>query len=161
MGCPFLLQGILVSQGLNLGLPHCRQILDHLSHHFSWHDKLYYGMNFNIAHASLWRRKWQPTPVFLPGESHGRRSLVGCSPWGCTESDTTERLAACFLTKRYSSSPNPNFLSQLDKVLIMICLISAHNGQEFFPFHLQCPWWGLSASLVAQMVKHLPAMQEN
>ena len=37
-----------------------------------------------------WRRKWQPTPVFLPGESHGRRSLVGCSPWGCTESDTTE-----------------------------------------------------------------------
>ena len=39
-----------------------------------------------------WRRKWQPTPVFLPGESHGRRSLVGCSPWGCWESGTTERL---------------------------------------------------------------------
>ena len=94
MGCPFLLQGILVTQGLNLGLPHCRQILDHLSHHFSWHDKLYYGMNFNIAHASLWRRKWQPTPVFLPGESHGWRSLVGCSPWGRTESDTTERLVS-------------------------------------------------------------------
>ena len=37
-----------------------------------------------------WRRKWQPTPVFLPGETHGRRSLVGCSPWGRTESDTTE-----------------------------------------------------------------------
>ena len=37
-----------------------------------------------------WRRKWQPTPVFLPGESHGRRSLVGCSPWGRTELDTTE-----------------------------------------------------------------------
>ena len=31
----------------------------------------------------LWRRKWQPTPVFLPGDSHGWRSLVGCSPWGC------------------------------------------------------------------------------
>ena len=30
-----------------------------------------------------WRRKWQPTPVFLPGESHGQRSLVGYSPWGC------------------------------------------------------------------------------
>ena len=39
-----------------------------------------------------WRRKWQPTPVFLPGESHGRRSLVGCSPWGREESDTTEWL---------------------------------------------------------------------
>ena len=39
-----------------------------------------------------WRRKWQPTPVFLPGESHGRRSLVGCSPWGCWELDTTQWL---------------------------------------------------------------------
>ena len=39
-----------------------------------------------------WRRKWkwQPTPVFLPGESQGRGSLVGCHLWGCTESDTTE-----------------------------------------------------------------------
>ena len=39
-----------------------------------------------------WRRKWQPTPVFLPGESHGRRSLVGYSSWGGKESDTTELL---------------------------------------------------------------------
>ena len=37
-----------------------------------------------------WRRKWQPTPVFLPGESQGRQSLLGCHLWGCTESDTTE-----------------------------------------------------------------------
>ena len=36
-----------------------------------------------------WRRKWQPTPVFLPGESQGSGSLMGCHPWGCTESDTT------------------------------------------------------------------------
>ena len=35
---------------------------------------------------------WQPTPVFFPGESHGQRSLVGYSPWGCKELDTTERL---------------------------------------------------------------------
>ena len=39
-----------------------------------------------------WRRKWQPTPVFLTGKAHGRRSLVGCSPWGRYKSDTTERL---------------------------------------------------------------------
>ena len=38
-----------------------------------------------------WRRKWQPTPVFLPGESHGQRSLEGYSPWGHQESDTTEQ----------------------------------------------------------------------
>ena len=37
-----------------------------------------------------WRRKWQPTTVFLPGESQGRGSPVGCRPWGRTESDTTE-----------------------------------------------------------------------
>ena len=37
-----------------------------------------------------WRRKWQPTPVFLPGESQGRGSLMGCHVWGHTESDTTE-----------------------------------------------------------------------
>ena len=39
-----------------------------------------------------WRRKWQPTPVFLPGKSHGGRNLVGCSLWGREESDTTERI---------------------------------------------------------------------
>ena len=39
-----------------------------------------------------WRRAWQPTPVFLPGESQGQRSLAGYSPWGCKESDTTELL---------------------------------------------------------------------
>ena len=37
-----------------------------------------------------WRRKWQPTPVFLPRKSHGQRNLVGYSSWGCEESDTTE-----------------------------------------------------------------------
>ena len=36
-----------------------------------------------------WRRQWHPTPVLLPGKSHGQRSLVGCSPWGREESDTT------------------------------------------------------------------------
>ena len=40
----------------------------------------------------VWRRKWQPTPVFLLGESHGRRSLLGYSPWVAKESDMTERL---------------------------------------------------------------------
>ena len=38
------------------------------------------------------KRQWQPTLILLPGKSHGWRSLVGCSPWGCEESDTSERL---------------------------------------------------------------------
>ena len=50
-----------------------------------------------VPHAGSWqdmiqRRQWQPTPILLPGKSHGRRSLVGCSPWGREELDTTERL---------------------------------------------------------------------
>ena len=43
-----------------------------------------------VLKQAAWRRKWHPTPVFLPGESQGQRSLVGCRLWGCTESDTTE-----------------------------------------------------------------------
>ena len=37
----------------------------------------------NVKKSTLWRRQWHPTPVLLPGKSHGWRSLVGCSPWGC------------------------------------------------------------------------------
>ena len=44
-------------------------------------------------YGSDWRREWHPTPVFLPGESHGQRSLAGYSPWGHKESDTTEQLS--------------------------------------------------------------------
>ena len=51
------------------------------------HDSVTSLSLFTFMH---WRRKWQPTPVFLPGESQGQWSLVGCRLWGCTESDTTE-----------------------------------------------------------------------
>ena len=47
-------------------------------------------LEYSMLH--LGRRQWQPTPVLLPGKSHGWRSLVDCSPWGCEESDTTEQL---------------------------------------------------------------------
>ena len=47
----------------------------------------------SICHEAMGpgRRRWHPTPVLLPGKSHGRRSLVGCGPWGREESDTTEQ----------------------------------------------------------------------
>ena len=47
---------------------------------------------FSLYYSDIWRRQWHPTPVLLPRKSHGRRSLVGCSPWGRSESDTTEQL---------------------------------------------------------------------
>ena len=46
--------------------------------------------HFSLFTFIHWRRKWQPTPVFLPGESQGWGSLVGCRLWGRAESDTTE-----------------------------------------------------------------------
>ena len=46
--------------------------------------------HFSLFTFMHWRRKWQPTPAFLPGESQGRRSLVGCRLWGRIELDTTK-----------------------------------------------------------------------
>ena len=51
-----------------------------------------YFLDFKKPRRWKQRRQWQPTPVLLPGKSHGWRSLVGCGPWGCEESDTTEQL---------------------------------------------------------------------
>ena len=45
-----------------------------------------------LVNTCRFRERWQPTPILLPGKSHGQRSLVGCSPWGREELDTTERL---------------------------------------------------------------------
>ena len=56
-----------------------------------------------------WGRKWQPTPVFLPGKSHWQRSLVGYSPRGCKELDTTEQLHFHMLEKWYSKFSKPGF----------------------------------------------------
>ena len=52
---------------------------------------------FTIIYLQENKQQWQPTPVLLPGKSHGWRSLIGCSPWGCQESDATERLHFHFL----------------------------------------------------------------
>ena len=66
-----------------------------------WGYKFGFGKCFGAS--SPWRRKWQPTPVSLPGKSHGQRKLVGCSPWGRKESGTTEQLT---LTLGASSRSN-------------------------------------------------------
>ena len=52
----------------------------------------YFSLNNYLSSAQVKDQRRHPTPVLLPGKSHGRRSPVGCSPWGCLESDRTERL---------------------------------------------------------------------
>ena len=55
--------------------------------------RIFFKVNYLPSWQKCWqRRQWHPTPGLLPGKSHGPRSLVGCSPWGRKESDTTERL---------------------------------------------------------------------
>ena len=50
------------------------------------------AQTLRVVSSVTWRREWQPTPVFLPGKSHGQGSLAGYTPWGRKESDTTEQL---------------------------------------------------------------------
>ena len=56
----------------------------------SWRVRHDWATSLSLFTFMYWRRQWQPTPVFLPGESQGWRSLVGCRLWGRTESDTAE-----------------------------------------------------------------------
>ena len=78
-----------------------------------------------------WRRKWQPTPVFLLGESQGRGSLVGCRLWGRTESDTTE------VTWQQQHESELHFFSWLDNVPLCVfttfCL-SMHPLMDIWNF---------------------------
>ena len=75
----------------------CNELLPHVSctrtAHLHPMPRVRIDVNLYVPSALVsWRRWWHPTPVLLPGKPHGRRSLVGCSPWGREESDTTERL---------------------------------------------------------------------
>ena len=88
-----------------------------------------------------WRRKRQPTPVFLPEKSHRQRSLVGYSPWGRRESDTTEQLTAVTFFHQWMLKPVG------ERVEII--------GTNIFSKSLST-----GASLVAQMVKNLSVMPE-
>ena len=81
-----------------------------------------------------WRRKWQPTPVFLPGKSHGCSSLVGYSPWARKESDTTELLH--FLSFLLSFFPLP-FLNP-----------AWTSGSSWFTYYWSLVWRTLSITLL-------------
>ena len=99
----------------------------------------------------LWRRKWQPTPVLLPGKSHGRRSPVGYSPWGRKELDRTEQLHFHFQPLIAQLVKNPPAMR--DPGLIPG---SGRSPGEGIGYPFQYSW----ASLVAQLVKNPPAMCE-
>ena len=70
------------------------------------------GMFSSFSPAAPWRRKWQPTLAFLPGESHGQRSLAGYCPWDHKESDTTEHSSCSQPVTGLSDVPVPSFSAQ-------------------------------------------------
>ena len=108
------------------------------------------------------RREWQPTPIFLPGESHGQRSLVGYRPWSCKESDTTEwlTLSLCWLStiewanKNIQTTFSDFFLKQrhnfslLFRATQLFKIIEAEPSIEelccffFFLFWNETLWYG-------------------
>ena len=80
--------------------------------------------------SPLWRRAWQPTPVFLPGESHGQRSLVGYSPWGCKVRHDWSNLSCMRVT----------FNAGLCVTFEYFCAVINNILPVLF-----CPWWGISS----------------
>ena len=66
-----------------------------------------HGFNPKVGKI-LWRGKWQPTPVFLPGKVHIQRALVGFSPWGCKMSHTAEATNSCLLKETPKYGPLPS-----------------------------------------------------
>ena len=81
---------------------------------------------------SPWRRKWQPTPIFLPGESHGKRSLVGYGPWGCKESEMTE------VTEYTHTSLFPHYPNKIRYSRKMSCYDSFNIKDNIFSLFLDC-----------------------
>ena len=144
----------------------------------------------NYIWKGILTRQWHPTPVLLPRKSHGRRSLVGCSPWGREESDTTERLhfhislscigegngnllqCSCLENPRdarvwwaavYGVSQSwtqLKWLTSSSSSNIHIPLLELPTYSVLTNGDDEVIWWWLWASLVAQVVKNPSAMQE-
>ena len=102
------------------------------------------------------RRQWRPTPVLLPGKSHGQRNLVGCSPWGCEESDTTQRLHFHFSFSCIGEGTHSSVLAWripgMGEPGGLPSMVSHRVGHD---------WSDLAAAAaVAQTVTHLSVMQD-
>ena len=105
-----------------------------------------------------WRRQWQSTPALLPGKSHGRRSLIGYSPGGRKESDTTERLHFHFSVVK---NPPANAEDTRDMSSIP-GLGRSPGGGHGNPFQYSClenpmdrgPWQAMAWSIVPQRLRH-------
>ena len=93
----------------------------------TWLSDFTFTFHFSLFTFMHWRRKWQPTPVFLPGESQGWGSVVGCRPWGRTESDRLKRFSSS------SSSPSLKADKRGSAAPSAVCL-----GEDLTPGRNDC-----------------------
>ena len=131
--------------------------------------------HYYVGH--FWRRQWHPTPVLLPGKSHGRRSLVGCSPWGRWELDMTQWLHFHFLLSCIGEgNGNPLQCSCLEnprdggawwaavygvaQSRTRLKWLSSSSSRSFLEVHIKkeyprgVPWWLRDEESTCQRTRH-------
>ena len=104
-----------------------------------------------------WRRKWQPTPVFLPGESQGRGSLVGCRLWGPTEADTTE---ATQQQQQQWLDHVHSFIYAFNYLLSCQCVSNTVLGIGFMELIKQTSWSSVFVSLSLRRILYKSCLSQ-
>ena len=103
----------------------------------------------NKSRGFMWRRKWQTTPIFLPGEFHGQRSLEGYSPWGCKELEMTEWLThtrlmynfICLYFYKFHSLPE----------LLKYFILASHQISLLYTFVIQIVFLNILHSILGDL----------
>ena len=139
---------VLINCHEHAALKHCHSIKTTMKYHLT---AVRVAVIKKSTNNKCWRRQWHPTPVLLPGKFHGRRSLVGCSPWDHWESDTTERLHFHFSLSRIGEgNGNP---------LQCSCLEIPGTGEpgglpSMGSYRVGHDWSGLAADLIFISIKN-------
>ena len=105
-----------------------------------------------------WRRKWQPTPVFLPGESQGQGSLVGCCLWGCTESDMTE--ATQQQQQQHDTIINNLYGNKMDNLEIRDIFLEKFNLPILNQEEIEIMNNSIMSTTIKAVIKNLPQNQK-
>ena len=96
-------------------------------------------LHFLSFYISFWRRKWQPTPVFLPGESHGWRGLVGYSLWGCKYMNKTKQITHTH-THTHTHLNGLVVFPTFFNLSLNLAIKSSWSEPQFRPTEIQIHW---------------------
>ena len=143
---------------LDLGIFICPTLLSGFPG--GWDGKEYLQMKetqvWSLGWGDLWRREWLPTPVFLPGEFHGQRSLVSYSPGACKESETTEKLTLFLFRCILDWCPHSQKLSRSPHLVSRVSLCPELLGSYL---GLTQTYLGQSVPWIVIVVQFYPEIQ--